>query len=205
MSGRLFVRDVQCDPTPEACSASRMIERTLIELEAGLKEIRRSPTDDGVLCLIVRRPAVDQRESIETGQLDAEDGLVGDSWRARGSKRTLDGSADPAAQITIMNTRLATLLAGSVEAAAVAGDQLYIDLDLSESALPAGTRLTLGDAVVEVSATPHTGCAKFGARFGPDALRFVSTAEGRTMRLRGMNVRVVQGGTIRVGDRIGKF
>ena len=182
-----------------------MIERTLIELEAGLKEIRRSPTDDGVLCLIVRRPAVDQRESIETGQLDAEDGLVGDSWRARGSKRTLDGSADPAAQITIMNTRLATLLAGSVEAAAVAGDQLYIDLDLSESALPAGTRLTLGDAVVEVSATPHTGCAKFGARFGPDALRFVSTAEGRTMRLRGMNVRVVQGGTIRVGDRIGKF
>ena len=181
-----------------------MITRTLLELDAGLEEIRRSPKDDGVLHLIVRRPAVDERESIETGQLDTLDGLVGDGWRARGSKGMADGSADPEAQVTIMNSRLATLIAGSPQAASVAGDQLYVDLDLSESELPAGTRLTLGGAVLEVSSKPHTGCAKFSARFGPDTLRFISTADGRAMRLRGMNVRVVQSGAIRVGDRIGK-
>ena len=181
-----------------------MTERSLVELEAGLGDIRRSPADNGNLRLIVRRPAVDRRELLETAQLDTEQGLVGDSWRARGSKRTADGSADPEAQITLMNSRVAALLAGSSDGWSAAGDQLYVDLDLAESNLPAGMRLALGDAVLEVSAVPHTGCAKFSGRFGLDALRFVSTREGRELRLRGLNARVVQGGTIRLGDLISK-
>lgn len=141
---------------------------------------------------------------METGRLDAVEGLVGDGWRARGSKRTVDGSADPAAQVTIMNARVATLLAGEPDAWAAAGDQLYVDLDLGESNLPPGTRLAIGDAVLEVSATPHTGCAKFSGRFGLEALRFVSTPEGKALRLRGLNAMVVRGGSIRRGDRIRK-
>ena len=181
-----------------------MSARPLIELEAGLAEIRRSPADDGILRLIVRRPAVDERELVEAARLDTDQGLVGDSWRARGSKRTADGSADPEAQVTLMNARVATLLAGSPDDWSVAGDQLYVDLDLAESNLPIGTRLAIGDAVLEVSAAPHTGCAKFSGRFGVDALRFVSTPEGRELRLRGMNTRVVRGGTIALGDVVTK-
>lgn len=181
-----------------------MTARPLVELQAGLEEIRRSPADHGDLQLIVRRPLIDEREVMEAVELDTEWGLVGDSWRSRGSKRIADGSADPEAQVTLMNARVATLLAGSHEAWATAGDQLYVDLDLSESNLPAGTRLTVGNAMLEVSAVPHTGCAKFSTRFGVDALRFVSTPEGRELRLRGLNAKVVRGGTIRVGDRISK-
>jgi hypothetical protein len=181
-----------------------MIARTLVELEAGLEQIRRSPSDDGTLRLIVRRPAVDRRELLETAQLDTDQGLVGDSWQARGSSATADGSSDPEAQVTLMNVRVATLLAGSPDAGSAAGDQLYVDFDLAEANLPAGTRLTVGDAVLEVSAKPHTGCAKFSSRFGHDALRFVSTREGRELRLRGLNARVVRGGTIGLGDRISK-
>jgi hypothetical protein len=181
-----------------------MTERPLTELVAGLGEIRRSPADNGTVRLIVRRPAVDRRELLEAAQLDTEQGLIGDSWWARGSNRTLDGSADFEAQVTLMNSRLAMLLAGSDGDWAAAGDQLYVDLDLAESNLPAGMRLAVGDAVLEVSAVPHTGCAKFSGRFGLDALRFVSTPEGRAMRLRGLNARVVRGGTIRLGDLISK-
>lgn len=177
-----------------------------MELEAGLAEIRRSPADDGPLRVIVRRPGVDQRELVETAQLDMELGLVGDSWLTRGSKVTPDGSANKMAQVTLMNVRVAALVAGSTDPWlwSVAGDQLYVDLEISSSNLPAGTQLAVGDAVLEVSATPHTGCAKFSGRFGVDALRFVSTKDGREMRLRGMNATVVQTGTIRVGDRLSK-
>jgi MOSC domain-containing protein YiiM len=103
-----------------------------------------------------------------------------------------------------MNARVAALLAGPPDAWSAAGDQLYVDLDLGEANLPAGTRLAIGDAVLEVSAAPHTGCAKFSGRFGVDALRFVSTPEGRELRLRGMNTRVVRGGTIALGDVVTK-
>jgi MOSC domain-containing protein YiiM len=181
-----------------------MTARTFIELEAGLDEIRRSPADGGTVQLIVRRPAVDRREVSEVAELDTEQGLVGDTWRIRGSRRTPDGSSDPEAQVTVMNARVAALLAGSHDTWSAAGDQLYVDLDLAESNLPAGTRLAIGEALLEVSAVPHTGCAKFGGRFGVDALRFVSTPEGRELRLRGLNAKVVRGGTIRLGDRISK-
>jgi hypothetical protein len=181
-----------------------MAVRSFVELEAGLAEIRRSPADHGLLRLIVRRPVVEHRELLETAELDTERGLVGDSWLARGSKSTPDGSANPDSQVTLMNARVASLLAGSADGLSAAWDQLYVDLVLGSSNLPAGMRLAVGEAVLEVSATPHTGCAKFSGRFGVDALRFVSTPEGRELRLRGMNARVIQGGTIRVGDRMSK-
>jgi hypothetical protein len=181
-----------------------MDHRTFDDLEAGLEEIRRAPADDGRLQLIVRRPVVEEREVLESAQLHTGQGLVGDGWLARGSKRTADGSSDPEAQVTLMNARVVALLAGPRESWSMAGDQLYVDLDLAEANLPAGTRLAIGDAILQVSATPHTGCAKFSGRFGLDALRFVSTPEGRGLRLRGMNTSVVRGGTIRLGDRIRK-
>ncbi len=180
--------------------------RTAETLDAGLDHIRRSPATNGTLELIVRRPAVDEREILAEGQLDSTVGLVGDTWAERGSTKTPDGRAHPGRQLTLMNARLAALLAGdNRDRWAQAGDQLYVDLDLSETNLPAGTRLAVGDAVIKVTGEPHTGCAKFSARFGPDALRFVNSAVGRELRLRGINARVLSAGTIRVGDRIRKI
>lgn len=173
---------------------------TMNQLEAGLEHIRQSPADGGTLLMIVRRPDIEERELPEEGTLDVDVGLVGDNWKARGSTRTPDGRANPEAQITIMNSRLLTLVAQSEERWPLAGDQLVIDMDLSMANLPPGTRLSIGSAVVEITAKPHTGCGKFEDRFGRDALRFISTPLGRDLRLRGVNTRVVQSGTIRVGD-----
>ena len=173
---------------------------TTEQLEAGLAHIRQSPADGGPLLMIVRRPDTDEREVVEEGDLDVDIGLVGDNWKARGSPRTPDGKANPEAQITMMNSRLLTLLTQSEERWPLAGDQLVIDMDLSVDNLPPGTRLSIGSAMLEISAKPHTGCEKFEDRFGRDALRFISTPLGRRLRLRGVNTRVVQSGTIRVGD-----
>jgi len=154
--------------------------------------------------LIVRRPAENEREVLEEGTLDLADGLVGDMWRVRGSRSTPDGSANPLAQLTLQNARLAMLVAGPRERWPLAGDQLYVDLDLSVENLPPGTRLAVGSAVIEITPHPHTGCAKFSARFGSDALRFVNSQAGRMLRLRGVNTRVVEDGVVRRGDPIRK-
>ena len=182
-----------------------MQHRSADELTAGLDAILRSPAAEGTIELIVRRPAEDEREVLEEGLLDIDDGLVGDMWRARGSSRRPDGSANPDAQLTLMNARAAELVAGSRERWPLAGDQLFVDLDLSVENLPAGTRLGVGRAVVEVTAEPHTGCAKFSARFGSEAIKFVNKSPGRELRLRGVNTRVVTPGAIRVGDAITKL
>ncbi|MCY3783412.1 MAG: MOSC domain-containing protein [Chloroflexi bacterium] len=174
--------------------------RTGDELEAGLDHLRESPADGGPVRMIVRRPEVDAREVIAEGELDTETGLVGDSWKDRGSTVTPTGGPNPAAQITIINSRLLDLLAQSEERWPLAGDQLVIDIDMSEENLPPGSQLAIGSAVIEISKEPHTGCAKFAARFGHDALRFISTPLGRQMRMRGINTRVVQSGRVRVGD-----
>lgn len=173
---------------------------TTAELEAGLEEIRRAPKDEGTLELIVRRPRVDEREVLEEAELDLVRGLVGDSWRERGSSRTPDGSAHPDMQINVINARSVALVAQARERWPLAGDQLYIDMDLSGENLPAGTRLAIGEAVIEVTAQPHTGCKKFVARFGAEAMKFVNSGVGRELNLRGINARVVRGGVIRVGD-----
>lgn len=173
---------------------------TLEELDAGLDHIRESPADGGALRMIVRRPKVDAREVIAAGELDGAVGLVGDSWKDRGSTVTPTGGPNIAAQVTIINSRLLALLAQSEERWPLAGDQLVIDIDMSEDNLPPGAQLAIGSAVIEISKEPHTGCRKFADRFGQDALRFISTPMGRQMRMRGINTRVVQSGTIRVGD-----
>jgi MOSC domain-containing protein len=175
------------------------------DLEAGLDHIRESPPDGGVVELIVRRPAVDERELLAVATLDAGAGLVGDSWRPRGSTSTADGSAHPGMQLTMMNSRAALLVAQHPGRRMLAGDQLYVDLDLSPANLPAGTRLAVGSAVVEVSEEPHLGCAKFAARFGKDAWRFVNSRVGRGLRLRGLNARILASGTVRPGDRVRKL
>jgi hypothetical protein len=174
-------------------------------LEAGLDEIRRSPTDGGVVELIVRRPSVGEREVLAEGELDERVGLVGDTWKERPSNRTEDGSPHPDMQLNVINARAVDLIAGSRDRWALAGDQLYLDLDLSEANLPAGTRLALGTAVIEVTDQPHTGCQKFSSRFGVDALRFVNSPVGRELHLRGINARVVESGVVRAGDAVHKL
>ncbi|MBV8859166.1 MAG: MOSC domain-containing protein [Acidobacteria bacterium] len=173
---------------------------TTAELEAGLEEIRRAPKDAGPLALIVRRPRTDEREVLAEGVLDPSEGLVGDSWKERGSSRTADGSAHPLMQLNIMNVRVIALVAQEKERWPLAGDQLYLDLDLSGENLPAGTRLSLGEAVIEVTAPPHTGCKKFVSRFGLEAMKFVNSEVGRELHLRGINARVIRRGIVRVGD-----
>ena len=155
--------------------------------------------------LIVRRPDVDVRETVQFAELDPEEGLVGDSWKIRGNKNTPDGSANVNAQITIMNARTIALLTQNEERWALAGDQLYVDMDLSEENLPPGTRLEIGTAVIEVTAQPHTGCKKFSDRFGVDAHKFVNSPQGKPLRLRGVNTKVIQAGTVRVGDAARKI
>jgi len=169
-------------------------------LMAGLGHIRDSPNDGGRVVLVVSRPAVDQRELPAEAVLDQVAGLYGDNWLARGSKTTADGSADPERQVTVMNARAAELVAGGRERMPLAGDQLYVDLDLSLDNLPAGSLLAVGQAVLRVSEAPHLGCAKFVERFGAEAMRFVNSRLGRQLRLRGMNARVVVPGVVRPGD-----
>ena len=171
---------------------------TAEELLAGLDHIRAAPSDRGTVELIVRRPAVDDREVVEEGELDLVVGLIGDRWH-------LGASPINDAQLTLMNARAAELIARTRERWPLAGDQLYVDFDLSVDNLPAGTRLAVGKAVVEVTAVPHTGCAKFSARFGTDALKFVNKSPGRELRLRGANARVVTPGPVRAGDAIAKL
>lgn len=165
-------------------------------LVAGLDEVRAAPPDNGRVELIARRPAVDERELLDEAELSPEEGLVGDSWRERGSQ--------PDRQLTLMNVRAAALVAVDPGRRPLAGDQLYVDIDLGGENLPAGSRLEIGSAVVEITEPPHRGCAKFAARFGRDALRLVNSPEGIELNLRGVNARVVAAGTVRVGDAVRK-
>jgi len=169
------------------------------DLEASLEHIRQAPADAGTVEMIVRRPASGLREIVETGELDTIVGLVGDSWGAR-------ERVDPDAQLNIMNSRMAMLLAPDEAGIALAGDQLYLDIDLSDANLPAGSQLRIGDtAVIEVTPKPHTGCAKFASRFGADTTRFVNTGEGKRLHLRGVCAKVITNGTIHRGDAVTKL
>jgi hypothetical protein len=178
---------------------------TRTELEAAWQALPGSPRDAGLLEHIVRRPQTGAREILDTAELDVVEGLVGDNWRTRRSSRTPDGSPHPDTQLTLMNARVIALLAGVKDRWALAGDQLLVDLDLSADNLPAGMRLGLGTAVIEVTAPPHTGCKKLMQRYGLDALQFLSSPAREAERLRGIYAKVLRSGTIRVGDRIGKL
>ncbi|MCY3893568.1 MAG: hypothetical protein OXF65_09735 [Acidimicrobiaceae bacterium] len=186
----------------ETASSDPARHRSSAELEAALAHIRQAPADNGTIELIVRRPAEDAREVLDEAEINEAEGIAGDTWNQRSSPSSADGGPHPDAQITIMSARSAAVVIGPVERWPLAGDQIYADLDISHATLPAGAQLRLGDAILEVTAKPHRGCAKFAARFGRDALRFVNTGEGRDLRMRGVNCRVVQPGTVRAGDPI---
>ena len=177
--------------------------QTLEALEAGLPDIRQSPLDNGTLEMIVTRPAAGQRVVQEEGRLTVHDGLEGDNWRQRMVGRS-DAEPSTDNQVTLMNVRAIRLLDADRTRWPLAGDQLLVDLDLSEENLPPGQRLRVGQAVLEVSALPHTGCKQFAERFGADAMRFVNSPEGSQLHLRGINARVVEDGAIRTGDRVVK-
>jgi MOSC domain-containing protein YiiM len=181
-----------------------MTHQTTEILEAGLEHACHAPADGGRVELIVRRPAEGAREVVATAELDLEHGLVGDEWRRRPSRNGPGGGPHPDKQLTLMNARVTALVAVTQDRWPLAGDQLYVDLDLSEANLPVGTRLAVGSAVIEVTDQPHTGCDKFSARFGLDALRFVNARDRRELRLRGMNTRVVEAGVVRAGDLVRK-
>ena len=179
-------------------------QRSGRDLDRHLDHVLASPRDAAPLELIVARPAPGEREVLGEAVLDVANGLVSDTWLARGSRSTPDHAANPAAQLTLMNTRVLAAIEPDRSRWPLAGDQLYLDLDLSAENLPAGTRLTIGTVELEVTDLPHTGCAQFSARFGADALRWISTPTGRANRMRGMYVRVITGGTVRVGDLVRK-
>jgi MOSC domain len=176
------------------------------DLDVGPEHVRQSPSDGGTVELIVRRPALGEREVLAEGRLRLDVGLEGDTWDERTSTRTEDGSPHPDMQLNVMNARAVDLVAdGERDRWPLAGDQLYVDLDLSEANLPPGTRLALGTAVIEVTDQPHTGCAKFTQRFGLDAFRYVNSDAGQSLRLRGLNAKVVQAGSVRPGDSVKKL
>jgi hypothetical protein len=177
---------------------------TFDELRAGLDHVRDAPRDEGTLQMIVRRPNVNAREVLDAGELSLTDGLVGDTWRVRGSSRSRDGKAHPEMQLNIMGVRAVALVAQTKDRWPLAGDQLFVDLDLSATNLPPGTRLSIGTAIVEVTTEPHLGCRKFVDRFGLDAMKFVNSPVGRALNLRGINARVVQPGVVRAGDAVRK-
>jgi hypothetical protein len=189
---------------PELQNTGVIRNAALSRLEESLDDIRQAPADGGTLELIVSRPAEDERVVMSEAWLDTTDGLQGDNWKARGSSRTPDGSANPDAQLTLISARVAAAVAGPRERWPLAGDQLFVDLDLSLLNLPPGSRVEIGSAVIEFSAAPHTGCAKFSARYGNEAQVFVNSAVGRELRLRGANCRVVTAGVVRQGDTIRK-
>ena len=173
-------------------------QRTLTELFDGLDRLREAPKHVGTLDLIVGRPAVDERIELVSAELDVDRGLVADRW-SRGSKPNLKS------QVTVMNARAAQLVAGEKSRWGFAGDQLYVDFDLSSENIPPGTKLAIGSALIEVSDQPHLGCEKFAARFGQTARAFANSPEGTALNFRGINTRVVRSGTVRVGDAVRKL
>lgn len=178
------------------------MHRTTADLESFLDDILAAPKDSGPIEMIVRRPDENEREVVQSAQLTTDGGLAGDNWIRR-----VDDSGEPhyAAQLTLMNARVADAVAVTRDRWPLAGDQIYVDMDISHENLPAGSRIRVGDAIVEISEVPHTGCAKFSGRFGAEALRFVNVGSGRENRFRGVNAFVVEGGSLAVGDKVTKL
>jgi len=162
-----------------------------------LDHVKASPKDGGVLKLIVLRLPDEQRQTPPRATLSAEHGVTGDRW-------SLKTNPDPLVQVSVMNSRFLEVIAGETERMNLAGDNLIIDLDLHIDNLPTGTRLRIGQALLEVTDSPHTGCKKFQRRYGKDALDITNTPEGSAMRLRGLLARVIRGGEVQVGDTIHK-
>jgi hypothetical protein len=174
-------------------------------IQDALDELGVSPQDNGTVEMIVRRPNHGEREILQEAHFSTDTGLDGDNWLTRGSKNTEDGSAHPGMQVAIMNSRVIQAIEPDKSRWSMAGDQLFLDLDLSAENLPIGQQIAIGNVILEVSEMPHNGCGKFTERFGSAATHFVNSKEGRANRRRGVNARVVQGGTLRMGDKVTKL
>jgi MOSC domain-containing protein YiiM len=179
--------------------------KSLVEMESHLEMIKQSPSTEGTVEMIVSRPITEGREVMEHCELNMQTGLVGDNWQTRGDKHTADGSADKGRQLTLMNARAISAITESEERWPEAGDQFFVDFDLSLENLPHGTRLSLGQAVIEVTPLPHLGCSKFGKRFGKEANTFVNSAVGKMLNLRGINATVIKAGVVSKGDVVRKL
>jgi hypothetical protein len=178
---------------------------SLDELRQGLDEIRLSPKDRGGLKAIVIRPETDARISLQRCELSPDGGVHGDNW-AKGCWMSLpDGRPHPDVQVALMNARTIALIAKEEARWPLAGDNLLVDLDLSEGNLPPGTRLSVGSALLEITDVPHKGCKKFAERFGVDATRFVNARDGLRLHLRGIYARIVEPGAVAVGDTVAKL
>ncbi len=162
------------------------------------------PEDTGSVEAIFVRPVTDERKDLDEAELTKADGVKGDRWRATGGRRLPDGSPDPKTQITMMNVKVLDCVSGGRDRWALAGDQLIVDLDVSEENLPVGQRLRVGDAIVEITEVPHTGCAKFRKRYGDESLEYINTERIESLRLRGVYAMVIEEATVRVGDTIEK-
>ncbi|MGI9525391.1 MAG: MOSC domain-containing protein [Hyphomicrobiaceae bacterium] len=175
--------------------------KTLMELRAGLPNVLASPQENGQVKAIVIRPQKGKRLDVDACDVSSEGGVHGDHW-ARGCwKSTEDGRPHPDVQVCIMNSRCIELIAGERRNWLPAGDNLFVDMDLRPTNLPPGQRVAVGDAIIEITDTPHNGCASFAERYGRDATIFVNTGDGKVNRLRGIYARVVKCGKITVGDR----
>ena len=181
------------------------VKLTFDQLMDGWAQLDASPTESGTVEMIVCRPETEKRETVDTVEVNTTEGVVGDNWLARGSSSTPDGSAHPEAQITLMNTKVVQLIAQDKSLWDLAGDQFFVDFDLSMENLPTGTKIQIGSAILAISEKPHTGCAKFAQRYGAPARKFVMTDEGKQARLRGVNAHVIQDGTVSTGDTITKL
>lgn len=177
---------------------------TTEQIEAGLSHILASPQDQGTLEAIVIRPEENERELRKLVYLTPECGVEGDRWATSSSLRLADGRPDPRVQVSLMNFRILRMIAGDEDRMCLAGDNLIVDLDLREANVPVGQKLAIGEAVVQVTEVPHTGCKKFANRYGEDATRFINAAERKSLHLRGLYARVLQAGTVQVGDVIRK-
>jgi hypothetical protein len=180
--------------------------RTMMELERGIGEVLRSPTSDGALTTIFVRPKPNERNQLETAKLSPEGGIDGDRWFNESFCHESSGASDPRCQVSLMNSRYLEHIAAGKDSMCLAGDNLIVDLDLSDENLATGSRLAIGDEVIiEISDVKHTGCSKFRQRYGQDALTFTNNERGRQLHLRGRYAKIIEGGTIHVGDSVRKL
>jgi hypothetical protein len=176
-----------------------------IELEQGLPEVLQSPRDIGRLMAVVVRPAESDRRALTEAQLTPDGGIDGDRWVSDSYYRLKDGRSDPRCQVSLMNARFLRQIAGDQDAMCLAGDNLIVDLDLSDENLSSGSQLRIGaEVILEISDLSHTGCSKFSRRYGDDARKFVNATRGKALHLRGRYARIIRGGNVRVGDAVTK-
>jgi hypothetical protein len=175
---------------------------TFDKLQEGLAEISQAPKNHGNIELLVIRPVQYERKVVNEITMHPITGCEGDIWHSKKTSSTPDGKPNPERQVTLINSRVLALLEGAKDTWPKAGDQVYVDMDLSKENLPAGTDLSLGSAIIRVSAQPHNGCKKFAERYGIDATRFVNSSLGKAKSLRGINCYIVKEGIVKMGDTV---